>query len=212
MRLPLFPLQSIFFPGERIPLHIFEARYLQLVHDCKKEAISFGIPVYLNKLMPFGVEVVLEEIVKLYSNGEIDVVCRAKKVIKVVTFEKNMGSKLYSGGVVSVIENIKDGELAVKINVINKIQVLYELMGIPSVQTLAEEFDSFTLAHRIGFSKLQEYELLQMPKESDRLYFIETHLNDLIKVLKEVGRTKEIIEFNGHFKNFDPLDFNDFKF
>ncbi|QWX82728.1 LON peptidase substrate-binding domain-containing protein [Cellulophaga sp. HaHaR_3_176] len=212
MRLPLFPLQSIFFPGEKIPLHIFEPRYLQLIYDCKNEAISFGIPVYLNQLMPFGVEVVLEEIVKLYSTGEMDIICRAKKVIKIVAFEKNMGDKLYSGGVVTIIEDIRDGEIEIKRRVVNKIQVLYQLMGIPSVQTLAEEFDSFTLAHKIGLSKSQEYKLLQISIESDRLRFIETHLDELIVVLKEVNRTKETIKFNGHFKNLDPLKFDDFKF
>ena len=27
MKLPFFPLQSVFFPGETVPLHIFEERY-----------------------------------------------------------------------------------------------------------------------------------------------------------------------------------------
>lgn len=39
MKLPFFPLQSIFFPGETVPLHIFEDRYKQLIKDCRDEAI-----------------------------------------------------------------------------------------------------------------------------------------------------------------------------
>ena len=46
MKLPLFPLQSVFYPGETVPLHIFEDRYKQLINDCRKEALTFGIPVY----------------------------------------------------------------------------------------------------------------------------------------------------------------------
>ena len=211
MRLPLFPLQSVFFPGEKIPLHIFEARYCQLIYDCKDEAITFGIPVFLEKLMTYGVEVELEEIVQLHTGGEIDVICFAKRVFKIVTFENIMGSKLYAGGVVSFIDNILDGDIVLKEQIISAIEELYRLMGVPSVHTLADEFDSFMLAHKIGLSKLQEYELLQIPKESDRLFFIDAHLKQLIAVLIEVNRTKEVIDLNGHFKNFDPLDFKDFK-
>jgi hypothetical protein len=39
--------------------------------------------------------------------------------------------------------------------------------------------------------------------------FIDEHLTTTIKVLSEVERTRRTIELNGHFKNFDPLDFKD---
>jgi Lon protease-like protein len=57
MKLPLFPLQSIFFPGETVPLHIFEERYKQLIIDCRDEAITFGIPVIINNKMDIRIEV-----------------------------------------------------------------------------------------------------------------------------------------------------------
>ena len=63
----------------------------------------------------------------------------------------------------------------------------------------------------MGLSFEQEYELLLMPKETDRLNFIKKHLEATTNVLSEVNRTREVIEMNGHFKNFDPLDFQDFK-
>ncbi|NIP60092.1 MAG: ATP-dependent protease, partial [Gemmatimonadetes bacterium] len=33
-RLPLFPLPVVLFPGEAMPLHIFELRYRSMVDDC----------------------------------------------------------------------------------------------------------------------------------------------------------------------------------
>ena len=69
----------------------------------------------------------------------------------------------------------------------------------------------YILIHKIGLSYEQEYQLLQMPKESERLKFINSHLLATIAVLKEVNRTKGAIKMNGDFKNFDPLDFEDFK-
>lgn len=82
-----------------------------------------------------------------------------------------------------------------------------------SVQFNAIEVDKFhshVLVHKIGLSFDQEYELLQLPKESERLAFIKGHLVTTIAVLEEVNRTKQTIKLNGDFKNFDPLDFEDF--
>ena len=63
----------------------------------------------------------------------------------------------------------------------------------------------------MGLSFEQEYELLQLASEKERLQFIMNHLLVTIQVLNEVNRTKLLIELNGHFKNFDPLDFKAFK-
>ncbi len=43
MEIPLFPLSSVLFPGGRIPLQIFEQRYLDLVRGCMKEDTGFGL-------------------------------------------------------------------------------------------------------------------------------------------------------------------------
>ncbi len=42
-RLPLFPLNLVLFPGEPLPLHIFEPRYRQLLADCLAGDRRFGI-------------------------------------------------------------------------------------------------------------------------------------------------------------------------
>ena len=41
--LPLFPLSSVLVPFGRIPLQIFEPRYLDLVRDCMKNESPFGM-------------------------------------------------------------------------------------------------------------------------------------------------------------------------
>jgi Lon protease-like protein len=40
--LPLFPLQSVLFPGAQLTLRVFEARYLDLVSRCMREQQPFG--------------------------------------------------------------------------------------------------------------------------------------------------------------------------
>ena len=40
---PIFPLQTVLFPGSRLPLRIFEARYMDMAKDCLKTGRPFGI-------------------------------------------------------------------------------------------------------------------------------------------------------------------------
>ena len=41
--LPLFPLQSVLFPGGLLPLQIFEVRYLDMIGKCHKAGTPFGV-------------------------------------------------------------------------------------------------------------------------------------------------------------------------
>lgn len=41
--LPLFPLQSVLFPGGLLGLKVFEARYLDLIADCLRDREPFGV-------------------------------------------------------------------------------------------------------------------------------------------------------------------------
>src|SRR5947207_8666222 len=43
MRLPVFPLSVVLFPGTPLPLHIFEPRYRHLLADCLAADRRFGI-------------------------------------------------------------------------------------------------------------------------------------------------------------------------
>ncbi|RDY61996.1 LON peptidase substrate-binding domain-containing protein [Flagellimonas nanhaiensis] len=211
MKLPLFPLQSIFFPGETVPLHIFEDRYKQLINDCREEAITFGIPVFIDNTISYGTEVQLVEVVTTYESGEMDVVCVARQVFRILSFENRMEGRLYAGGDVEFLDLVYDADDPMREEVLQKIETLYRLMEVPFTKIPPKQFNSYSLAHKMGLSFQQEYELLQIPKESDRLAFIKSHLETTIRVLQEVNRTKTIIDQNGHFKNFDPLDFKNFK-
>ena len=42
-QLPLFPLQSVLFPGGSLPLRIFEVRYLDMIGRCQKAGEPFGV-------------------------------------------------------------------------------------------------------------------------------------------------------------------------
>lgn len=42
-QLPLFPLSAVLLPYGRMPLQIFEQRYLDLVRDCMRNQTGFGV-------------------------------------------------------------------------------------------------------------------------------------------------------------------------
>ncbi len=41
--LPIFPLNTVLFPGGCLPLRVFEARYMEMVSDCLREGLEFGV-------------------------------------------------------------------------------------------------------------------------------------------------------------------------
>jgi Lon protease-like protein len=43
VELPIFPLNTVLFPGQRLPLHIFEERYKLMISMCVEERLPFGV-------------------------------------------------------------------------------------------------------------------------------------------------------------------------
>jgi len=41
--LPLFPLNTVLFPGGRLPLRVFEKRYVDMVRNCMRDGMPFGV-------------------------------------------------------------------------------------------------------------------------------------------------------------------------
>lgn len=42
-RIPIFPLHTVLFPGGHLPLRIFEVRYTDMISQCLKSNIGFGV-------------------------------------------------------------------------------------------------------------------------------------------------------------------------
>ena len=52
MELPLFPLNTVLFPGMTLPLHIFEPRYRQMIERCLEDRSPFGVVLMANGAEP----------------------------------------------------------------------------------------------------------------------------------------------------------------
>lgn len=211
LTLAMFPLEMVVFPGEKLALHIFENRYQQLIADCETTQITFGIPAYINKTMTYGTEVKLEVVQKRYETGASDVICRGLRAFKISEFYPNYEDRLYAGATVEYLEDIADALPGQAYSFYNLVQRFYEVLGIDGPGVPLEEVTSYSFAHKLGLFLEQELELLKRTKESDRYSYLIDHLSATIKIAEQINRTRRLIELNGHFKNFDPLDFKDYK-
>jgi len=206
--LPLFPLNLIVFPNEPLNLHVFEPRYRQLILDCIENKNTFGIPPFLNeKLQDYGAEVELIEIARRHPDGRMDIRTKCIGAFKVVSYSNPAPNKLYAAGEVERIIHTDNSSFLEKEKVINQVIELWQLVKAQTELPTETEFLSFKIAHKIGLSLEQEYDLLAIIDEIERLELITKHLEHIIPIIREVERTKDRIKMNGHFKNFDELNF-----
>ncbi len=97
--LPFFPLGVFLFPGEDIPLRIFEPRYKQLIEDVRNTGQSFVIPYIIDQeIQEFGCEVSLVEIVAENPGGRMVITVKSVAVVQIISFNKQLEGKLYAGG------------------------------------------------------------------------------------------------------------------
>ena len=81
IELPLFPLNTVLFPGQMLPLHIFEDRYRLMIRRCLAEDLPFGV-VLIKRGAEIGVEAEPHEVGTIarilksshQSDGTIDIV------------------------------------------------------------------------------------------------------------------------------------------
>lgn len=205
--LPLFPLNLVVFPGEDLNLHIFEPRYRQLVGECLDEQKTFGIPAFIdNKLPGCGTEVHITTLHKRYDDGRMDIKTKGLSVFRLVNFTNPVTGKLYAGGDVQTLE-AGDPFSAHLDQLVERLEKLYRLLQLDIDFDPGQVNFSYRVAHKVGFSVEQEYELLTIENEADRQLFLIQHLINVTPVVAEMERTKQRIRMNGHFKNLDPLNF-----
>ncbi len=207
--LPLFPLNVVVFPGEKLNLHIFEPRYKQLVRDCLADNITFGIPPYIkNSVGLYGTELKLVRVEKKYESGELDIRTEGIGIFKINKFDKQAPGKLYAGGQVEPVEDTSEEDIITKMKIREYITQLYGALGLKKLQVeLPDNFTSFDIGHNLGLSTEQEYALLQCESESLRQEMILEHLTRILPIVLETERLKERVKQNGHFKHLIPPKF-----
>ncbi|NML64138.1 peptidase [Hymenobacter sp. RP-2-7] len=208
-QLPLFPLGLVAFPGEKLNLHIFEPRYRQLVRDCLSEGLTFGIPPYLdNTVQPLATEMRLLSVERVHPGGEMDIRTEGVRVVRIEQFMRQAPGKLYAAGQVEEVGQDEETDPVLSNVIAAQVRRLYEALGLHKLLLeLKTDFRIFDVAHHIGLSTEQEFQLLGTTAEHERQELVREHLERLLPAVLEAERLKERVKQNGHFKNLKPPTF-----
>lgn len=89
----------------------------------------------------------------------------------------------------------------------SSIRELHRLLNVSKEFKKAdEEMKTYDVAHHIGMSLEEEYELLGLMNERQRQEYLKRHLAKAIPMVAQMEQLKEKIKLNGHFKNLSGFN------
>src|SRR5271156_4867754 len=161
----LFPLGIVALPGESVPLHIFEDRYLRMIEKCLLADVGsvdreFGI-VWLSdeELKQIGCACEIEETLERLEDGRLNILARGTRPFRLVERQDDLP---YPAGVVGfLLERVEEADEGAAL----RPWALYrELVEQAPAQRLEEadlrELDSYRMAGTVEFDAEAKQELL----------------------------------------------------
>lgn len=208
--IPVFPLELVVYPGEDLNLHIFEPRYRQLIQECMAAGKPFGIPAVVhNRLQELGTLVEVTELSKVYEDGKMDIRTRGLRVFRTLELIKEIPDKLYSGAIVTYPDDVQDGSREQMQQLLTGMRQLHQHL---QVQKQFRKDDAsllaYDVAHHVGLSLEEEYELLGLFREAQRQQYLKRHLSKALPMLAQMETLKEKVRLNGHFRSLEPFNFD----
>ncbi|MBS1636410.1 MAG: LON peptidase substrate-binding domain-containing protein [Bacteroidetes bacterium] len=167
LTIPMFPLNLVILPGEVKPLHIFEERYKQLIHDCLQNSANFGIPyINNNSVSEFGTEVRITKVVKVYDNGEMDIMIEGLRPFKMVEYSSVLSPKLYGAGM------IRYEDLAMYPPTAGLQELIKDYVWMSQQKSIPiDAFDTaniYTVARLLDLTNPEKYDLVKAPLLLDK--------------------------------------------
>lgn len=205
--LPLFPLQVVVFPRTRLPLHIFEERYKEMVGDAIRESSEFGVVLAKEEgIVNAGCTVVVERVVKRYPDGRMDVLTSGRRRFEVISLNQERD---YLQGEVEYFDD-DDPDPAPPELQHKALSQYKELVDLGVVEAYNEpDFDdpqlSFQLAQVIGDVDFLNL-LLRNRSETARMKELNHYLSEYVPRQREALRMKALAPLNGHGRKLEGLD------
>ncbi len=187
MKTPLFPLNSVLCPSGRIPLQIFEPRYLDMLTECMKADRGFVVVLIKEgeevggecDFYNIGTYVNLIDFQKL-ENGLLGITVEGKTKVLVTSYFKGLDG-LYCGD----IEHLMHEEYMVLPDECQELATLLEqLVRHPVVKALNMDIDyldgrhvGWRLTELLPFDKKEKQFLLALTDPMERLKQIDILLS-----------------------------------
>lgn len=203
IKIGLFPLNLVLFPESIIPLHIFEERYKELINRCVDDNNVFGINLAAPKMQKIGCTAEVLDVMKKYEDGKMDIIITGRQRFELKHFYD--GEESFYVGEVEIIEESEekiDPELLKTcVEHFNKIISSLEELKIDHIDPVKfkNQYPSYYLAAKSGFTVDQRQELLEINSENRRLRYIYEHLTKVMPLIKEADRINRVIKNDGFF-------------
>lgn len=191
MELPLFPLNTVLFPGCMLDLQLFEARYLDMIGRCMKQGTGFGVVGILEgeevgsaarRIAPLGCEALIRDWQQL-PNGLLGIRVEGGRRFT-VEGTRVQTDQLTLGDIAWLDDDDADrpllpehADLAALLNALAE-HPLVKGLGMGGLAHGQQELAN-QLAYLLPFSLDEKLELLALGSPDARLDHLQTLLNRL---------------------------------
>ena len=194
----LFPLELVLLPGERVPLHIFEDRYRDLIGECLADGIEFGL-ILENEdgLREVGTSTAVVELIDSFEDGRMNVLVEGRRRFRVVELTEG---RSFQTAEVETLED--DGEAPSRDEVKGALAVFRRLVAVAEADEIEEPRAgspdlSFKLAARVDFGHELKQELLELRSERKRLQRLSELLERAVEALAREHEVRTRAAGNG---------------
>lgn len=200
LRIPLFPLDVVLFPGMALPLHIFEPRYKEMTRRCLSEHLEFGIVLILAEgTASVGCTAEIDRVIREYRDGRMDILTAGWSVfsiLEVVEEKSYLEASVEfrvddaTAGPPELQEDLLRLAEACRTMIQNEAGARFEPhSGIPL---------SYQILAALPLELEYKQELLEMGAEAERRQTLRRHLKQWLPQLGHAERVRHRAGGNGH--------------
>jgi Lon protease-like protein len=193
--LGLFPLPIVLVPTERIPLHIFELRYQELIKECVDTGAEFGLVLATGDgaVHEIGTRARVVDVLEELEDGRMNIVVEGGARFRLL--ELTRGRTFQTGVVESVSD---DNEAVADEDSARALEVFRELAEISDSDVDVPEPDSpelvWELAARVDFGVDPKQEILASTSPPARM----RRLIELLETSLEAVRLEQTLRERAH--------------
>ncbi len=169
-RIPLFPLNVVLFPGEELPLHIFEPRYRRMVRECLDGRSPFGMLLAMDDgITRVGCTAEILEVVKRYPDGRMDIITVGRDPFRIV--ELFTEDPLLEGQVDYLEDREAPLEAKCRRKLIEEYETCHTLLFNSLPRDVEESPDgvlSYAIASTLPMDLLCKQQILELRTENER--------------------------------------------
>ena len=168
----LFPLELVLLPSERVPLHIFEERYRELVGESLADGAEFGLILEDDDgLRQVGTRTGVIELVHTFDDGRMNVLVEGRERFRIVRRPRGgrTGRPRWSRSRTTPARSRATRRPRARSRSFRRLAAVAEADEVEVPTAVGGTPLSFQLAARVDFGTVLKQELLELRSERARL-------------------------------------------